>query len=77
MTDATPTVPRDHRGRIVSRQCPDPNCDGKLMPEGEPGHWRCDGLTHEDDDRAPLVACGITHDDGDPFSTTPCRSDRR
>lgn len=72
----TTASPRDHRGRIISRQCPDQNCGGTLVRE-EPGHWRCNGLTHEDDDWAPLVACGVTHDDGAPFDPTPCRSDRR
>ncbi|WP_372393912.1 hypothetical protein ABMY26_00125 (plasmid) [Azospirillum sp. HJ39] len=73
--DVTSTIPRDHRGRIISTRCPDPNCGGTLVPDGDPGHWRCNGLTHDDDDRAPLVACGITHNDGKPFDPTPYRED--
>jgi len=62
--------PRDHNGRIVSRACPDPNCDGQMVYE--PGserpwrapQWRCNGITH-DDHGGPLVACQHTHVDGE------------
>lgn len=50
--------PRDVRGRIVSRRCPDPNCGGQLFCETYHGYtnWRCDGLTHDRDD-SPLISC--------------------
>lgn len=56
--DATRT-PRDGRGRILSRRCPDPNCGGTMQLERGDlwnGWWRCDGLTHYTDD-GPLFAC--------------------
>ncbi len=55
MTRIVTELPRDGRGRIVSRRCPDPNCGGVLQHERE-GWWRCDGLTHVSD-TGPLFAC--------------------
>ncbi len=54
-------VPRDEKGRVVSRSCPDENCGGVLMYEPEirgpiiHHDWRCDGLTHKraDDELQP------------------------
>lgn len=46
------TTPRNHEGRLMSRRCPDPNCDGELVYEPPPrvlpapagiGVWRCNG----------------------------------
>lgn len=63
MNGSAPTHPRDMRGRMLSRNCPDPNCGGRLQWEPDTmragaggGSWRCDGLTHERDD-GPLEAC--------------------
>lgn len=55
--------PRDHRGRLVSCRCPDPDCGyGTLQYEGE-GIWRCDGLVGVGEQ--PLEACEHAHIDGE------------
>lgn len=58
--------PRDEKGRIVTRACPDPNCDGELVYEIERGFglWICNGLTH-DGEQGELEACGHHHFDGE------------
>lgn len=56
--------PRNELGRMISRSCPDPNCDGVLVHAGD-REWYCDGLTHDADD-GPLVECGHWHTDGEP-----------
>ena len=50
--------PRDVRGRLISRRCPDPNCGGTLRAEADDcgTWWRCDGLTYETE-TGPLTAC--------------------
>lgn len=68
-------MPRDERGRAVSRNCPDKNCGGALVYEPQPAtwcgpaqhYWRCDGLTYEHDGD-PLVAC--PYEIFGPFITT-------
>jgi hypothetical protein len=60
--------PYDHRGRFVSRRCPDPNCDcGTLQPEGD-GFWRCDGLVDPGHPDMELQACAFSHMDGRELS---------
>ena len=56
--------PRDEKGRVVSVNCPDPNCGGRLVHEISPARygspaqhqWYCDGLMH-DREYGDLVAC--------------------
>jgi hypothetical protein len=57
--------PRDERGRVISRACPDTNCGGHLVHAGA-GEWHCDGLTHDRDDGL-LVECKHSHTDGEPI----------
>jgi hypothetical protein len=52
-------VPRNSRGHFISPICPDPNCDGRMLPEDD-GWWRCDGLTHQGH-HDPLYACEVRH----------------
>lgn len=59
--------PRDDRGRVQKRYCPDPNCGGAMvyapyaLSMSWTGlwlhYWHCDGLTHETP-HGPLIACG-------------------
>lgn len=46
--------PRDSAGAFIARSCPDLNCNGSLVWDGET--WSCDGLTYDRED-GPLVAC--------------------
>ena len=53
-------IPRDDKGRIISRRCSNPECDGILHYEGE-GVWVCDGLLDPNDPAKELEACMNTH----------------
>jgi hypothetical protein len=50
-------------GRFVAVLCPDPNCDGILIPDMYWGNpiWACNGLTH-DTDEGELRPCERTFD---------------
>ncbi len=59
-------LPRDERGRVFTRRCVDPNCDGQLVPDEEWGQhrWRCNGLTYRGEGY-PLEACSYSHHDSE------------
>lgn len=67
--------PYDDKGHFVSRECPNPDCDGTLQYEVDPltkvGIWRCDGLVDPNDPNKELEACDFSHTDGEPYTATP------
>lgn len=60
-----PEMPRDSRGRIVSRQCPECDCGTlQCVPTGYGFEWVCDGLADPNDDDKPLEACTYSRTHG-------------
>lgn len=57
--------PIDDKGRFVPFMCPDPNCSGKLVLEGDV--WVCDGLVDPNDENKELQECHFMHVDGDKY----------
>jgi len=58
----SPKVPRDDKGRVVSRICP--KCDvGILQYEGD-RIWRCNGLADRENTEQELIACDYTFEHG-------------
>ena len=60
MTDGMNVNIRDREtGRFVRALCDDPNCDGRLVAGSwhDRPVWHCDGLTYDDSETGPLVAC--------------------
>lgn len=61
------SIARAIDGRFLSHRCPDPHCDGSLVPDieqawrGGPSQavYRCDGLTHLTGNSA-LYACPVS-----------------
>lgn len=51
-------MPRDERGRFLSKTCPECG-DGRLHREGD-GYWHCDGLIDPEDVTKELEPCYYT-----------------
>lgn len=66
---ARPPAPRDHLGRFMSLECPEPDCDGHLVLGtdrfGE-RCWHCNGLVDPGVTTQELQACPFEHPNGSP-----------
>ena len=59
-------IPKDDKGRFVSRECKNPRCGNGILQHEGGGLWQCDGLEEPESGNGPLECCSYSHWDGEP-----------